>query len=81
MTEEGLKMDKLAVMKIDSAAVLQEADITEEYIRLPEHNDEYKYAIYLNDALWASKDGKEFVLALEARTRRKKIPGSLVQFV
>ena len=73
-------MDK-AMMSIDSAVVLCEAEINDEYVRLPKHNDEYKHAVYLDDLLWVSKDGKDFVLALEAISNGEKLPGSLVQFV
>lgn len=69
------------MMSIDSAVVLCEAEINDEYVRLPKPNDEYKYAVYIGDLLWASKDGKGFVLALEAISNGKKVPSSLVQFV
>lgn len=56
------------VYKIDGAAT--GADMTIEMkgghkvYHLPELNPDYKYAIFYDDIIWASKDRKEFVPAI-----------------
>lgn len=61
--------DKNLVFNIDGAAVFQNiekvtSDTGEIAYRLPEMDKSYRYGMLYDGMKWASKDGKDFVLAI-----------------
>ena len=63
------------VFRIDGAVAMKEAEILErknpedDYIKLPEMNSDYKYALIKKDdvLLYASKDGENYSVAVEVK--------------
>ena len=52
------------IIRIDGACVYPEIQKTGNGYRFPEHNPSYRYAMIHDDILWASKDGKDYVMAI-----------------
>lgn len=57
---------------ISGAAVATEIEHIGEYFVFPEINEEYKQGLFHEGLLWASKDGKIYVLAFEVDIKGKR---------
>ena len=70
----------MLVINIDGAAVIRDMEkIGDDKYKMPEYNMAYKYAFKDKNAfVWASKDGKDYVLALGVIVGGEKIPSELI---